>query len=152
MTMATGGFGSRRRAREQALQALYALDVNDALSSAQALAYVWREIGPTEGEAPADEAGLVQYAETLVEGTQAHLAEIDEIIQKVSRNWRLDRMARVDRNLLRLATYELRFAPEVPVKVVINEAIEVAKRFGAGESAAFVNGLLDRISQELKRE
>jgi N utilization substance protein B len=149
--MAAGGFGSRRRAREQALQALYALDLNDALSPAQALAYVRREVGPGEGDAPEDEPAVIQYAEVLVAGTTGHLGEIDEIVQKASRNWRLERMARVDRNLLRLATYELRFAPEVPAKVVINEAIEVAKRFGAGESPAFVNGLLDRISQELKR-
>jgi N utilization substance protein B len=119
--VATGGFGSRRRAREQALQALYALDVNDALSSAQALAYVWREVSVSEGgETPSDDPAVSSYAETLVQGTAANLVEIDEIIQKASRNWRLDRMARVDRNLLRLATYELRFAPEVPAKVVIN--------------------------------
>jgi N utilization substance protein B len=147
-----GGFGSRRLARELALQALYSLDLNDGLSAPQALAYVAAGQVVEEGEPGRErDAQAELYAQTLIEGTVGNLAAIDEIVQKASRNWRLERMARVDRNVLRLATYELRFVPDVPVKVVINEAIEVAKRYGGGESAAFVNGLLDRISQELKR-
>jgi N utilization substance protein B len=140
-----GGLGARRRAREYALQVLYSLDVNDGITPVQALAQFWR------GFEDETDATVIQFAEELVKGTTDHLEEIDGIVQRASRNWRLERMARVDRNLLRLATYELRFLLEVPAKVVINEAIEVAKRYGTAESPAFVNGLLDRISQELKR-
>ena len=151
MTMA-GGIGPRRRAREYALQVLFSLDLNGGLTPPQALAHFWKdfahEVRDDEGEPVRD---VVAFAEALVRGTVENRAEIDGIIQRASKNWRLERMARVDRNVLRLATYELAHAPEVPAKVVINEAIEVAKRYGAAESPAFVNGLLDRISQELKR-
>ncbi len=161
-----GSIGARRRGRECALQVLYSLDVNASLSAAQALAHYWRAFGGGPdglrpaggaGEEPAPvgddekDASIIAFAEELVNGAIEHQAEIDDIIQRASKNWRLDRMARVDRNLLRLGTYELRFQPDVPAKVVINEAIEVAKRYGTAESPAFVNGLLDRISQELKR-
>jgi N utilization substance protein B len=150
-----GGIGPRRRAREYALQILFSLDLNGSLTAPQALAHFWKdfahELRPTAEDDGEPAAEVVAFAEALVRGTVENLAEIDGIIQRASRNWRLERMARVDRNVLRLATYELAHAPEVPAKVVINEAIEVAKRYGAAESAAFVNGLLDRISQELKR-
>jgi N utilization substance protein B len=149
--------GPRRRAREHALQILFSLDGEERPQLARVLAHFWREFVTSDGAA-ADRDGddardpqVVGFAEALVTGTLEHLAEIDAVLQKASRNWRLERMARVDRNVLRLATYELKYEPEVPAKVVINEAIEVAKRFGAHESAAFVNGLLDRISQELRR-
>ena len=140
-----GTLGHRRRGREYALQVLYSLDLNDGLTPAQAIAQFWK------GFEDEKDPGVVTFTEELVEGTHEHREEIDAVIQRASRNWRLERMARVDRNLLRLATYELQFKPEVPAKVVINEAIEVAKRYGTAESPAFVNGLLDRISQELKR-
>jgi N utilization substance protein B len=84
-----------------------------------------------------------------VGGVRAHLAEIDELLGRVSRNWRLERMARVDRNLLRLAIFELKFSADVPAKVAINEAIEIAKRYGTAESPAFVNGVLDRCLAEI---
>jgi N utilization substance protein B len=150
-----GGVGPRRRARECALQVLFSLDVNPTLTPPQALAHFWRDFvaearSADDGDG-AETAEVTLFAEQLVRGTVENLEEIDRIVQRASKNWRLERMARVDRNVLRLATYELRFEPEVPAKVVINEAIEVARRYGAAESPAFVNGLLDRISQELKR-
>ena len=141
-----GSIGARRRGRECALQVLYSLDLNSSLSTAQALAHYWRAFEDEKDPA------IVSVAEDLVNGATTNQTEIDDIVQRASKNWRLDRMARVDRNLLRLATYELRFHPDVPAKVVINEAIEVAKRFGTAESPAFVNGLLDRISQEAPRD
>ncbi len=144
--------GPRRRAREHALQILFSLDGDEGAQLAQVLAHFWRDFAAAETDAEgARDPQVVGFAEALVRGTIEHLAEIDAVLQKASRNWRLERMARVDRNVLRLATFELKFQPEVPSKVIINEAIEVAKRFGASESAAFVNGLLDRISQELRR-
>jgi transcription antitermination protein NusB len=138
--------GIRRRARWYALQVLYALDLNDSLGVDEALAR-YRD----DFELELDERAMA-FATELVTQTHARLAEIDDAIQTASRNWRIDRMSRVDRNILRLATYELRCAEDVPVKVVINEAVELAKRFGAQESPAFVNGILDRIAQGLSRQ
>ena len=138
------GAGARRRARECALQVLYSVDLNPGWTVDQALAAFWRDF---DEDRDADHA----FAEKLVRGALAHQDELDRLIQAASKNWRLERMARVDRNILRLATYELLHEPDVPAKVVINEAIEVAKRFGTAESPAFVNGLLDRISQEAPR-
>jgi N utilization substance protein B len=144
-----GGIGARRRARECALQMLYALDLNPGDTVEQVFAHFWRDFA---GEAAEErDADVMGFAERLVRGAQTNLAEIDDIIQRASKNWRLERMARVDRNLLRLGAYELRYETDVPGRVVINEAIELAKRFGTSESPAFVNGLLDRISQELSR-
>jgi transcription antitermination protein NusB len=144
-----GGIGARRRARECALQMLYSLDVNPGLSVDQVFAHFWKDFA---GEAAEErDADVMGFAERLVRGAQTNVASIDDTIQRASKNWRLERMARVDRNLLRLGTYELRYETDVPARVVINEAIELAKRFGTAESPAFVNGLLDRISQELAR-
>ena len=83
-------------------------------------------------------------------GVGARQAELDEVLARLSRNWRIERMAVVERNIIRLALWELLHAPAVPVNVVINEAIELAKRFGTAEGAAFVNGLLDRAVTELE--
>jgi transcription antitermination protein NusB len=134
--------GARRRARAYALQILYALDVNDRANPVGAADTYAQEFDlDIDGEA-------AEFATMLVRETSARVAELDDIIQNASKNWRLDRMSRVDRNILRLATYELRHCDNVPVKVIINEAVELAKRFGTGESAAFVNGVLDRIAQQ----
>jgi N utilization substance protein B len=151
--------GTRRRAREFALQMLYQLDVQDQLSDGQAIALFWNNFqtasqAPAEGQtASAAEVGEAQpFAEQLVRGVRSHLGEIDAQLQSASRNWRLERMARVDRNLLRMAVYELKYAEDVPAKVAINEAIEIAKRFGTSESPAFVNGILDRCREELGKK
>jgi N utilization substance protein B len=146
---AAGTIGARRRARECALQMLYALDINSGWTLAQAFAHFWRDFAEEAGVEQENE--VAEFAETLVRGVQEHREQLDEIIQRVSKNWRLERMARVDRNLLRLGAYELRHQADVPARVVINEAIEMAKRFGTSESPAFVNGLLDRIATELER-
>ena len=158
--------GTRRRAREFALQILYWLDVmgpsdpgsgsgHIQLSDDQAFALFWRNFAAhaeVEG-APTLEINDAQpFAEKLVRGVRQHLGALDAQIQSASRNWRLERMARVDRNLLRLALYELKYADDVPVKVAINEAIEIAKRFGTSESSAFVNGILDRCREELGKK
>ena len=137
--------GARRRARGYALQVLYALDMN---RDERALAALDRYTGWFDLEV---EPRSMEFATQLVTRVVDHLDEIDSLVQGASRNWRLERMSRVDRNVLRLAAGELSYAPDVPVKVVINEAVELAKRFGAGESAAFVNGILDRIAQSVRR-
>ena len=92
-----------------------------------------------------------EFAIELVRGCAAALDEIDAKIREVSKHWRLERMARVDRNILRLATYELLKLPEVPRRVTLNEAVELAKRFGDENSPAFVNGVLDRIASDVDK-
>ena len=147
--------GTRRRAREFALQILYQLDVQDQLSDEQALGMFWRNFAATaeaEGALAPDLGDIQPFAEKLVRGVREHLGELDAQIQGASKNWRLERMARVDRNLLRLALYELKHVDDVPAKVAINEAIEIAKRYGTNESSAFVNGILDRCREELGKK
>ena len=139
--------GIRSRGRAYALQVLYALDLNERPSPADEIETVLRLFASDLGEL---EPASIDFARQLVCTARESLDSIDESITDVSRNWRLDRMSRVDRNILRLATFELRDSPEVPIKVVINEAVELAKRFGAHESPAFVNGLLDRIAQRAR--
>ena len=136
--------GVRRRARWYALQVLYAVDLNGGDAAEAVSTY--------RGAFDLDlDERSIEFAKQLVEETHEHLAAIDDTIQGASRNWRLDRMSRVDRNILRLATYELVHSLDVPIKVVINEAVELAKRYGASEAPAFVNGILDRIAQGVRR-
>jgi N utilization substance protein B len=147
--------GTRRRAREFALQILYQLDVQEQLSDDQAIGMFWRNFAATaeaEGATVADLGEIQPFAEKLVRGVREHLADLDAQIQGASKNWRLERMARVDRNLLRLALYELKHVDDVPAKVAINEAIEIAKRYGTNESSAFVNGILDRCREQLGKK
>jgi N utilization substance protein B len=139
----------RRRARETALQILYQVDVQPELDVEAALSRFHHSFEKEDTEG-ADDEETRAFAERLVRGVVEHWDEIDKRIVRASRNWRLERMGRVDRNLLRLAVYELRFCDDIPAKVAINEAIEVAKRFGAHETPAFVNGILDRVLEELQ--
>ncbi len=132
--------GRRTKARERALQALYQIDVA-AAGIDDALASFWRSFEPTERE-------VQQLAELLVRGVAVDRRQVDDLIENVSTNWRLDRMAKVDRNVLRLATWEL-LQGDAPVKVIINEAIELGKKYGSEQSGAFVNGVLDKIAQGL---
>jgi len=133
----------RTRARERALQALYQIDVA-AEGIDEALAAFWKSFEPVERE-------VRELAEALVRGVAEHRRSVDDAIEEASSNWRLDRMARVDRNVLRLAVYEL-LQTDVPVKVVINEAIELGKKFGSESSGAFVNGVLDKVAAGLTPE
>jgi transcription antitermination protein NusB len=99
---------------------------------------------------PDESTATVDFARQLVIGTVDHVEQIDEIIRRHAEHWRLDRMATVDRNLLRLAVYEFLYGKETPKTVVINEAIEIARRFSAQESPQFINGVLDSIKKELE--
>jgi N utilization substance protein B len=136
--------GARRTGRERALQALYQLEMAPS-TPAEALASAW-SASAEEGKPDPD---AVKFAQELVDGVRAHQAEIDELIEKHSHNWRLDRMSRIDRNVLRLGVFELKYRPDIPKKVSINEAVELGKNFGTEESSAFVNGLLDRVAVAL---
>jgi len=134
--------GKRRKAREVALQFLYQLDQTGATDPTPFETDFWKR-HPVDEEARA-------FAAALVRGAKLQQAKIDAIIAESAEHWDLERMAVVDRNILRIAVYELLCEPGVPAKVAINEAIEIAKKFGTGESSRFINGVLDRINRELR--
>ena len=138
--------GARRIGRERALQALYQMEMS-ALVPEEALETAWN--AEPESGAPDEESR--RFALELVEGVVEHREEIDGLIETHSHNWRLDRMARVDRNVLRLAVFELKWRPDIPKKVTLNEAVELGKAFGTEASSAFVNGLLDRIALDVEQ-
>ena len=135
--------GARRTGRERALQALYQLEMG-SLEPEAALEVAWAS-EPEEGTDKA-QADARAFARDLVDGVRSHQEEIDRLIEEHSHNWRLDRMALDDRNVIRKAVYELRFREDIQKKVTLNEAVEQGKRFGTEESSAFINGLLDRIA------
>lgn len=137
--------GVRRTGRAYALQLLYARD-GDSATDLSGAAVSWA--GEFELEI---DAAAQTFAKDLVAAAVSRAGEIDELITSASKNWRIDRMSRVDRNILRLGACELLAFRDVPVKVVINEAVELAKRFGTAESSAFVNGVLDRIAGAVGR-
>jgi len=119
---------------------LYQIDVSGAVGQ-DALTLYWQHLGVA--------AERDEFADRLVLGCCAERELIDAKIRKVSRHWRLERMSRVDRNIIRLAAYELMHVSDIPRRVTLNEAVELAKRFGNEESPAFVNGVLDRIADEV---
>jgi transcription antitermination protein NusB len=129
--------GARREGRELALQALYALDLNpmDTRESLRLMRENTRVAAAVRG-----------FAEEIVAGVIANREALDARINEQSKNWTLSRMTRVDLNILRIAAYELFFRPDIPKNVTMNEAIEVAKKFGTEESPAFINGILDEIA------
>ena len=128
--------GRRSQAREAALKVLYQLDVTSD-SPEQGLEIFFRHHRILVSSQP--------FVTSLVKGTREHLTEIDALLARFATNWSLNRMAMVDRNILRLGTYELLYETQTPPKVVINEAVELAKRFGTNDSGKFVNGVLDSI-------
>jgi N utilization substance protein B len=145
--------GPRRRAREVALQILHQMDAGGLEDAGLAIDRYFEHLslegGPAaddEGEGAEAAGGRIDRAlvEELVRGVGRYRAEIDDMLTELSRNWRLERMAVVERNVIRIALYELRHAENVPTSVVLNEAVELAKRYGTTEGSAFVNGLLDR--------
>jgi len=133
--------GRRRKSREVALQLLYQLDVQGENTPEPHFDEFWSR-HPVEAETR-------EFAEALVRGTKFHEAKIDELISQYAENWQLDRMAVVDKNVLRQGIFELMWMGEAPPKVVINEAIEIAKKFSTHESSRFINGILDRVHKEL---
>ena len=138
--------GLRRKSREYALQMLFQWDItHDAIDSI--IATFWETL---ESPEPAE---VVEFANALATGTIDQVEKIDALLERHADNWRLDRMAVVDRNLLRLAIYEFfteKESDEMPSAVIINEAIEIAKRFSADGSPQFINGILDSIRKELE--
>lgn len=136
--------GKRRAARELAVQFLYQHDLSGGKLE-EALELFWQ----AQQQPVADD--VRRFAADLISGTLEHCAEIDQKLQKHTEHWDLHRMAAVDRNILRLALYEMLFRNDIPPVVSINEAVDIAKRFSTHESGAFVNGILDRIRSDLPR-
>ncbi|WP_203361794.1 transcription antitermination factor NusB [Bacillus sp. REN10] len=127
----------RRTAREKSLQALYQIDMSGATPE-EAIQHVLED-------APVDE-----YLQNSVMGTISHLEEIDQMVKVNLEKWSFDRLAKVDRNILRLAVYEMKYADDVPDKVAINEAVELAKHFSDERSSKFINGVLSRIKDSIQ--
>ncbi len=152
---------NRRLGRECALKMLYSLKIDhDQAEPGKLLESFWSHFRfaddvlgePLESaEAPLPASARL-FAETLVRGVVEYRAVIDRKITEVARNWSVDRMTAVDLSILRMAAYELLYHPEIPISVTINEAIEIAKRYGTEESAAFINGLLDKIARGVNKE
>lgn len=135
--------GYRRSSRELAMQALYYIDMgkND---QERAYRLFCINFEPSEEVMP--------FFEFLVQGTLKHREEIDRLIEKFSSNWKISRMSGVDRNVIRIAVYELMYCPDIPAKVSINEAIDIGKKYGTAESGAFINGILDAISIDSEKK
>ena len=150
--------GIRRQGRELALKILFSLPDHEGGTLDEVFADFWRNFrcgddlpgDPDEAQSQMAAPQARQFAEQLVAGVAEQLERIDRLIGDQANNWGLDRMARVDLALLRLATYELLCAGDVPANVVINEAIEIGKRFGTKETPAFINGILDQVARHTR--
>ena len=159
--------GKRREARERAVQFLFQHDLNAPENLEAALAQFWESQRtaaiaeekaaatwgqPTELPPPtAEEAEVRLFAEPLIRGAIEHRDALDEQIKKYAKNWELHRIAAVDRNVLRLAIYEMLYREDIPPVVSINEAVDIAKKFSTQDSGKFVNGILDKVKGELLR-
>jgi N utilization substance protein B len=134
---------SRTKSRQTALQALYQIDIVDGdVDEALASFMEGLRIGPE----------AKSYTEAIVRGVLSNTPIIDGLIEEYSENWTVARMVLVDRNILRIAAYELLYCPDVPYKVVIDEAVELAKKYGSEDSGAFINGILDRMAKAVREE
>jgi N utilization substance protein B len=129
----------RSRGREVALQVLYQVEQNPGVPPEEVRRFIHRRL--------LGDRKLSEFTEGLIAGVKEHQPRIDAVISEVAENWRLDRMAAIDRNILRLGAYEMLYCPEVPARVALNEALELAKRYSTAQSSRFVNGILDRVLQ-----
>ena len=159
--------GKRREARERAVQFLFQHDLNPPANLEESLSAFWESqrvvlLAADKGKATwgepvelpppsADEAAIRLFAEPLIRGTVDHREECDAHIRTHAKNWDLHRMAAVDRNILRLAIYEMLHREDIPPVVSINEAVDIAKKFSTQDSGKFVNGILDKVKGELMR-
>ena len=159
--------GKRREARERAVQFLFQHDLNPPENLDRALNEFWDtqraaaiagEKGPATWGQPvelppptAEEAEVHLFADPLIRGTLEHRDAIDEHIKKHAKNWEFHRIATVDRNIMRLAIYEMLHREDIPPVVSINEAVDIAKKFSTQDSGKFVNGILDKVRSELMR-
>ena len=133
----------RTKAREIALQYLYQVDITKNHTDETLKDFIDHFV---------EDRDVVPYAHDLINGVYSHLRRLDELIEKASNNWSVSRMSTTDRNILRIATYELVYRPDIPYKVAINEGIELAKKFGSPRFPAFANGVLDRVRTEVSSD
>lgn len=145
----------RTRARELALQFLYTYEMRGEDAMAELGPFITHhtktgDVDLVEDSSVAHRAEIASYADEIIRGVHDNLVDLNNWIEHIARNWRLDRMAYLDRNVLRIALYELLFQSDVPFKVVINEAIDMAKRYSTSQSGSFVNGILDRAAVLIK--
>lgn len=131
---------ARRKAREYALQLLYQYDISHDSANLSSEFWTFRDVPQN----------VKEFTNNIVEGVIKNLRFIDNKISQSAVNWNIERMAVVDRNILRMATFELLFKDDIPPKVTLNEAIEIAKRYGGEDSSSFINGILDRILRDHK--
>ncbi len=159
--------GKRREARERAVQFLFQYDLNPPEKLEEALAHFWNSqraaaIAEDKGKATwgeavelpppsVEEAECRVFAEPLIHGVIQHREELDTKIRQYAKNWDLQRMAVVDRNVMRLAIFEMLYREDIPPVVSINEAVDIAKKFSTPESGKFVNGILDKVKGDLMR-
>lgn len=143
---------SRRSARETALQALYQCDTLNEWDD-DSIDLFFRSFTNSSGVQPnTPEFENSAFCRRIIEGVREQVSFLDDQINRASTHWNLDRMSRVDRNILRLAAFEIAFLDDIPMNVSINEAIEIAKRFGADDTPMFVNGVLDKLATLLRKE
>ncbi|MFB0519745.1 MAG: transcription antitermination factor NusB [Acidobacteriota bacterium] len=135
--------GDRRKARELALQMLFQVDM-----TSQSVEEVFTTFFASHKFKPE----VVEFAQQVVKGSVEHRKEIDRLISTTTEHWKMDRMATVDRNILRIAVYEFLYEETVPKKVAINEALEIAKKYSTAESVQFINGVLDGIKKKLEKQ
>lgn len=133
----------RRKAREVALQVLYELDVLN-IDAKEAISLFWNSFQAKEDSR--------KFSTLLIEGAWDNREQIDNLIRSCSEHWSLERMSRVDRNILRMAVYELLYCPNIPPKVTLNEAIDLGKMYGSENSGSFINGILDAVYLNLYKE
>ncbi|UCD71707.1 MAG: transcription antitermination factor NusB [Syntrophobacterales bacterium] len=135
--------GVRRRAREIALQVLYQRELS-CVEVEEALHLFWNNFEVLKG--------AMDFSERLIKGVEQHREDLDRIIEQYSSNWKVDRMTHVDRTILRIAVYELLYCDDIPPRVAINEAIDIGKKYGSEDSGAFINGILDKVKSEERRQ
>jgi N utilization substance protein B len=142
--------GQRRKSREIALQMLYQMEMTGQPPDEVIESYY--ELASGDEDNNPEAAALIRpFAEELMNGVYAHREELDKMIVAASENWRLERMSIIDRNVLRIALYEMLYRLEIPPKVSLNEAIDLGKTFGSPDSGAFINGILDHLLPEVNR-
>jgi len=139
--------GLRRKSREMALQFLFSHDFQECSGSPDTVAT------DLDMFCQIFDVGVrsLSYGRQLIQGICLHIDEIDALLAEHSHNWRVERMSLVDRNILRIAVFELRFSDEAPAQVAINEALEIAKRYSVDESVSFINGILDAVQSALPK-
>jgi transcription antitermination protein NusB len=135
--------GLRRKSRELALQFLFSHDFQERIRAPESMA---RELDLFCSSFDVGQKAM-GYGRQLIEGINAHADDIDRLLADHSHNWRVERMSSVDRNILRIAVFEMRYSQEIPAQVAINEALEIAKRYSLQDSVAFINGILDAIQE-----